>query len=65
MHLVAATKEVAEEIKNVRWGDIIHMEGYLINITGDDGWYWNSSLSRSDTGDGACELVWVEKFSIE
>ncbi|HBG61118.1 MAG TPA: hypothetical protein DDX37_04685, partial [Candidatus Omnitrophica bacterium] len=41
MHLVAATKEVAEEIKNVRWGDIIHMEGYLINITGDDGWYWN------------------------
>lgn len=65
MHLVAATKEVAEEIKNVRWGDIIHMEGYLINITGDDGWYWNSSLSRSDTGDGACELIWVEKFSIE
>ncbi|MBU0468035.1 MAG: hypothetical protein KKD07_00280 [Candidatus Omnitrophica bacterium] len=65
MHLVAATKEVADEIKNVRWGDIIHMEGYLINIMSDDGWRWNSSLSRSDTGDGACELVWVEKFSIE
>lgn len=65
MHLVAATKEVANEIKNVRWGDIIHMEGYLVNLIADDGWRWNSSLSRSDTGDGACELVWVEEFYVE
>lgn len=65
MHLVAATQEVAESIKNVRWGDIIHMEGYLVNLMADDGWHWNSSLSRSDTGDGACELVWVEIFDIE
>ena len=27
-----------------------------------DGWRWRSSLTREDTGAGACELVWVERI---
>jgi hypothetical protein len=28
------------------------------------GWRWVSSLSREDTGAGACELIWVESLSV-
>lgn len=28
------------------------------------GWRWRSSLSREDTGDGSCELVWVERLEL-
>jgi hypothetical protein len=32
----------------------------LVEADGRDGWKWRSSLTRDDTGDGACELMWVE-----
>jgi len=38
--------------------------GYLISIRGEDGWHWRSSLSRTDSGDGACEVVWVDSLAI-
>jgi hypothetical protein len=64
MHLIAATPEIARKIKRARRGDIIELRGYLVNVTAEDGWYWNSSHSRTDTRDGSCELVWVEEFDI-
>ena len=39
--------------------------GYLVDVDHDSGWYWRSSMSRLDTGDGACELVYVEFLSVE
>jgi len=42
------------------------MSGYLIEATHPQGVKpWRSSLTRTDTGSGACELMWVEKFSRE
>jgi hypothetical protein len=32
-------------------------------VDGDDGFTWSSSLSREDTGNGACELIWIEQLS--
>jgi hypothetical protein len=29
-------------------------------VCGPAGFAWNNSLSRTDTGDGACDLFWVE-----
>jgi hypothetical protein len=29
-----------------------------------DGWRWRSSLTREDVGNGACELVWVERIEV-
>ncbi len=62
MHLIAATPEVAGKIRKARRGDIVEFRGYLVQVTAEDGWHWNSSQSRTDTGDGSCELVWVEEF---
>jgi len=64
-HLIAANDKVAHTIARLRTGDVIHMEGYLVNASQPDGFHWNSSLTRDDTGPGACELMWVEKISVQ
>jgi hypothetical protein len=65
MHLIAADNTIAKQIRNVRPGKIVNMRGYLVEVSGKDGFTWRSSLSREDTGGGACELMWVESFLVE
>ena len=64
MHLVPADRIVEHEIKETRAGDVVSFSGYLIEARWPDGGIWRSSLTRSDSGAGACEIVWVERFSI-
>lgn len=59
MHLVPASEQVREQLEEYGEGDSISFKGYLIEVNGDDGWRWRSSLTREDTGNGACELVLV------
>ena len=42
---------------------LLTFSGYLIEARAPDGWRWRSSLTREDTGAGACELVWVEQIA--
>ncbi|MGF1724313.1 hypothetical protein [Photobacterium nomapromontoriensis] len=64
-HLIPATTAVEHDIDSVRQGDIIVISGYLVNVNENNSrWYWNSSESRTDTGDGACEIIWVESLKI-
>ena len=60
MHTIPSNSDIADRLASIRTGDIIRIHGYLVEATAEDGWRWRSSLSRNDTGDGACELVWVE-----
>lgn len=64
MHIVPANEAVEETLGSIRRGQIIGLKGYLIAVRSDDGWHWRSSLSRTDSGDGACEVVWVESLTI-
>ncbi|MEO7728812.1 MAG: hypothetical protein ABIS45_16290 [Burkholderiales bacterium] len=63
MHMVPASAEVERTLKSIRPGQHVRFAGYLIEARGPDGWRWRSSLTREDTGTGACELVWVEQIS--
>ena len=65
MHMIPARKAIQRSLKKLREGDIVRLRGYLVDVDHDSGWYWRSSMSRTDTGDGACELVYVESISIE
>ena len=65
MHMIPATKAIERSLKKLREGDIVLIKGYLVDVDHDSGWYWHSSMSRLDTGDGACELVYVESLSVE
>lgn len=64
MHLVPADSGVAYEINRAKQGDVVTFSGYLIEARWPNGGVWRSSLTRSDSGPGACELVWVENFAI-
>lgn len=59
MHLVPASEQVREQLEGYGEGDSISFKGYLIEVNADDGWRWRSSLTREDTGNGACELILV------
>jgi hypothetical protein len=43
----------------VQRGDLIDLRGTLVEIHQPNGGIWRSSLTREDSGNGACELVWV------
>jgi len=65
MHLIPANEAVASDIKKIRKGDIIELSGSLVNVTAaSDGWRWQSSQTRYDTGNGACELIWVNSLRV-
>jgi hypothetical protein len=59
MHLVAASKDVAKALGRVEADQTVQLDGWLVRIEEPSGWNWQSSLTRDDTGGGACELVYV------
>ncbi len=65
MHMIPAADSVERSLMKLREGDIIVLQGYLVDVDHESGWKWRTSLSRSDTGAGACEIVYVESVSVE
>jgi len=63
MHMVPSTGELAERLRAIARGDLVDIRGYLVEIRLSNGGIWRSSLTRTDTGDGACELVWVDELN--
>ncbi len=63
LHIIPSTAAIASECKSLRIGSLIHLRGELVEATGPDIGTWRSSLSRTDSGNGACELVLVEELS--
>lgn len=64
MHMIPATAEIENTLQSVQLGQTIQLTGYLVQASGQDGFTWKSSLTREDTGFGACELVYVTQASI-
>lgn len=63
MHLIPADDAVARDLDRVRVGQVVSLRGRLIEARRADGWHWRSSLTREDSGAGACELVLVDAIS--
>ena len=59
-HLIPANKVVAQKLADIDVDDMVYLKGQLVEVKSADGWKWRSSLSRTDTGNGACELMLVE-----
>jgi hypothetical protein len=65
-HIIPATETITDAIDGIDPGDRIELTGFLTTIVGKkDGqtYTWNSSLSRSDTGNGSCEVLYVKKIT--
>jgi len=64
VHIVPANESISVDLAQVEVGDVVELSGSLINVTAEDGWRWRSSLSFTDTGKGACELLWLEGIKL-
>lgn len=60
MHMIPADSAVELALKQLRRGDLVRIQGYLVDVDHDSGWMWRTSLTRDDTGQGACEIIYVE-----
>lgn len=60
MHLIPASDTLDDQLKRVRPGNIVRLRGQLVSVLGPNNFTWTSSLTRADTGNGACELFYVE-----
>lgn len=65
MHMIPSTDEIERTVKSVKKGDIVGFKGFLVDISNKEGFSRFSSTSRTDTGPGACEIVYLESFRIE
>jgi len=63
-HLITADPAIRQRIADVAVGDQIHFEGYLSSYSNASGFHRGTSTTRQDTGNGACETVYVTAFDI-
>ena len=60
MHLLPADEHVESQLKSVKLGQGVYMTGFLVSLENPHAGILKSSLSRTDCGPGACEIMWVE-----
>lgn len=59
MHLIPANEAIREQLDRMGKDDQLRLRGFLVEASAEDGWRWRSSMSRTDTGNGACEVILV------
>lgn len=64
IHIIPATSDLASRSRHLRVGSLLHLSGELVEATGPNIRTWRSSLSRTDTGNGACELLYLTKLEL-
>ena len=67
-HMIPSTLNIRRALHLTRKGDKVIVTGYLVWVMANLKKYgttnWNSSLVRTDKGDGACEILYVTKLQI-
>lgn len=63
MHIIPARAAIERRLADLRPGQLVALEGYLVDVDHPSGWRWRTSLSRNDTGAGACEIFFVEQLT--
>jgi hypothetical protein len=63
-HLVPANDSIWHALRRIRVGDVVHLEGLLVDIDSPDTGVIRTSTARDDTGAGACEIIYVEAVAI-
>ena len=63
-HLIPSTPELAAYLEHVKAGDLLFLEGLLVDVALAGTFPLKTSLFRDDIGNGACEILYVEKAEI-
>ena len=63
-HLISDDDFIRDQVKGIMVGDQIRVRGYLASYSNERGGKRGTSTTRLDTGNGACETIYVEQFDI-
>jgi len=63
-HLLSDDEFVRDQVKALRVGDQIRVRGHLAGYSSPGVGKRGTSTTRTDTGDGACETIFIDKFEI-
>lgn len=63
-HLVSADDYLRKKIATVKVGDQIRIRGKLSAYSAENGGTRGTSTTRTDTGNGACETIYIEDFQV-
>ena len=63
-HLLSDDQWIRDRIADLRIGDQVRLQGFLANYSQDSGFQRGTSTTRSDTGNGACETLYVEDVQV-
>lgn len=68
-HLIPANKHIEKTLKSIKVGEIVELEGLLVDVEGNgnekESVIFKTSLTREDKGAGACEVIYVTKVQIQ
>lgn len=63
-HLLPANANLRRALLALDAGDEARLRGLLVDVREAGGRHWKTSLTREDTGAGACEVLWVEELQV-
>lgn len=65
-HVIPANDSVASKLARLRLGgQVVHLTGLLVDGARDDGLTIRTSLTRTDSGAGACEFMLVQQVQVQ
>jgi hypothetical protein len=65
-HVIPANDAVAAKLARLRLGgQVVHLTGLLVDGARDDGMTIRTSLTRADSGAGACEFMLVQHVEVQ
>ena len=62
-HLISADDAIRDRVGTVRIGDQVHIRGWLSSY-GNGPSKRGTSTTRDDTGNGACETIYIDDFEV-
>ena len=63
-HLISDDRDIRNRVADIRIGDQVRVRGWLSSYVSPNGSKRGTSTTRTDTGNGACETIYVEAFEI-
>jgi hypothetical protein len=66
VHVFPRTVRLKHAVRAIRKGDLVRLEGYLVDVDGTGGneFHWGTSTSRSDEGPQSCETIYLERLTV-
>ena len=64
-HVIPSTRAVATLLSRIRPGQVVTLTGALVDGRRNDGMWIKTSLTRTDTGAGACEVLLVSDVATD